>query len=270
MGLLNDAQNVADKPGELASKTLDEPPAEAVYNHGSFDGIEDREEYRAGGFHPVHLGDKLSDSGRYHVIHKLGNGGFGTVWLCRDTESGRLVALKILIASASQDDCMELRIGDWLEECRLEDPVPPVLAHIAAPLDHFWIDGPNGRHLCLVMPVLGPSIDKAWRKLTEPDKQLPKAALQASRALQFLHERGICHGGMYNFNLSDDMKNAHAIQTFDRRTFFCAHKDLTISATKISTHYSASRSAIHFFSPTAAVQVHRPRSTLSFLPVCVV
>ena len=39
--------------------------------------------YRQGGFHPVCLGDTFKD-GRYKVHHKLGWGGFSTVWLVRD------------------------------------------------------------------------------------------------------------------------------------------------------------------------------------------
>lgn len=39
--------------------------------------------YRPGGFHPVCLGDTFKD-GRYKIYHKLGWGGFSTVWLARD------------------------------------------------------------------------------------------------------------------------------------------------------------------------------------------
>ena len=41
--------------------------------------------YREGGYHPVHLGDRLQDD-RYVVVHKLGWGLNGTTWLARDRE----------------------------------------------------------------------------------------------------------------------------------------------------------------------------------------
>lgn len=41
--------------------------------------------YRPGGYHPVTLGDKFN-AGRYAVFHKLGWGGFSTVWLAFDRE----------------------------------------------------------------------------------------------------------------------------------------------------------------------------------------
>lgn len=41
--------------------------------------------YQCGGYHPVTLGDIFKD-GRYKVHHKLGWGGFSTVWLAFDRE----------------------------------------------------------------------------------------------------------------------------------------------------------------------------------------
>lgn len=42
--------------------------------------------YQPGGYHPVSLGDTF-ENGRYSVGHKLGWGGFSTVWLAKDTVS---------------------------------------------------------------------------------------------------------------------------------------------------------------------------------------
>ena len=39
--------------------------------------------YRRGGYHPIRLGDLLKD-GRYKVLHKLGWGGYSTIWAARD------------------------------------------------------------------------------------------------------------------------------------------------------------------------------------------
>lgn len=39
-----------------------------------------------GGYHPIALGDTLRD-GRYKVLHKLGWGGYSTVWAARDQRS---------------------------------------------------------------------------------------------------------------------------------------------------------------------------------------
>jgi hypothetical protein len=46
-------------------------------------GAEPLSGYKAGGYHPVHLGDKLC-GGRYKVLHKLGWGSYATIWLARD------------------------------------------------------------------------------------------------------------------------------------------------------------------------------------------
>jgi hypothetical protein len=46
------------------------------------------EKYTPGGYHPVTLGD-LFHSERYKVSHKLGWGGFSTVWLAFDREYGQ-------------------------------------------------------------------------------------------------------------------------------------------------------------------------------------
>jgi len=67
---------------------------EGVFKPASYDDLEDPEQYMAGGLHPVHLGDLLGNSNQYKVIHKLGSGGFATVWLCRDLEKDVYTALK--------------------------------------------------------------------------------------------------------------------------------------------------------------------------------
>ena len=59
-------------------------------NDSEDEGIED---YKIGGYHPVHIGEVLIN--RYVVIQKLGWGHFSTVWLCKDFKFDTYVAVKI-------------------------------------------------------------------------------------------------------------------------------------------------------------------------------
>ncbi|CAH0043643.1 unnamed protein product [Clonostachys solani] len=61
---------------------------------------EEVERYEKGGFHPVHLGDRY-DKGRYRIVHKIGSGGYSTVWLAFDSQLLTWVALKIVEADKS-------------------------------------------------------------------------------------------------------------------------------------------------------------------------
>ncbi|KAF4633603.1 hypothetical protein G7Y89_g4511 [Cudoniella acicularis] len=93
---------------------LDHTPATShgTYLAGIQDGVENIDDYQVGGYHPIHLGDRLGNAGRYHVIHKLSYGGFSTVWFCRDSQEGKSVAVKVLTADVSANDLPDLRLID--------------------------------------------------------------------------------------------------------------------------------------------------------------
>lgn len=151
---------------------------------------EDLEMYRAGGFHPVHLGDYYSDN-RYRIVHKLGAGGFSTVWLARDEMKNEWVALKIVAADDSTTaERKSILSRNFAISCGGETKF--VIEH-----EQFVIQGPNGRHICFVLPVLGPSVSQLSSGLFS--RIMPSlarwAGYQATEALAELHEKGICHGG---------------------------------------------------------------------------
>jgi serine/threonine protein kinase len=56
---------------------------ETRFKHIDLGDFEDLEDYRPGGYHPVHFHDRFKHD-RYEVIRKLGDGAFSTVWLAID------------------------------------------------------------------------------------------------------------------------------------------------------------------------------------------
>jgi serine/threonine protein kinase len=152
---------------------------------------EDVEKYQRGGLHPVHLGDIYD--GRYRVVHKLGAGGFSTVWLARDDTEHRWVALKIVVADYSTSVSTKSQLSCHAASQCTSDAIFGFVVERR----HFTLDGPNGRHLCLVLPVLGPSASDLskgiYSRITPPLSR--RASYQATRALANLHAQGLCHGG---------------------------------------------------------------------------
>lgn len=163
--------------------------------------LERLQDYEPGGHHPVQLGDTLGDDGRYNVVHKLGHGGFANVWLCRDVRAqplARYVALKILMAEVSVEECSELRVMQFRVWHDAESASSSKGAeYVCLPLDKFDIDGPNGTHYCFVYPVLGPKVSLGLcRGSEDPDLVLRSVCLKVVEAIAFLHTHEICHGGM--------------------------------------------------------------------------
>lgn len=143
--------------------------------------------YEPGWFHPVHLQDVYDL--RYTVVHKLGFGGLSTVWLARDSLGDEWVALKILATEPSTTCTARPSI--------LDDDDIKSSALFCIPKREFWIDGPNGRHLCLVLPVVGPSCSSLSKGIYSRMKPVLAADIgrQAVKATALLHSKGFCHGG---------------------------------------------------------------------------
>lgn len=164
-----------------------------TYLDGIDEDLEPLIEYRECGFHPIHIGDTLGENGRYRVIHKLGHGGSGTVWLCRDSLIPGYVAVKVMSGDISTEN-MPTRALEKL------DRSAPGAEYINMPLDIFSVEGPNGTHQCIVLPVLGPCVSPSlWHTMKrDPGLVLRNMAYQVAMAMNFLHKNGICHGGGYS------------------------------------------------------------------------
>ncbi|OJD24178.1 CMGC/SRPK protein kinase [Blastomyces percursus] len=158
--------------------------------------------YRQGGYHPVALGECLK-AGRYKVLHKLGWGGYSTVWAARDQRLYKIIYVAIKISVAE-------RIHD--EETRELQPMRELAAHhlclehTVHMLDDFDLKGPNGSHKCLVYELLGPNIPDII-DVHFPDGRLPGKlakviAKQSLIGLDSLHQQNIGHGDLHTRNLA--------------------------------------------------------------------
>ncbi|KAI9670219.1 MAG: hypothetical protein M1831_006433 [Alyxoria varia] len=177
------------------------------------------ERYRPGGYHPVHIGDKFKN-GRYRVAHKLGWGGYSTVWLAHDAETSRLVALKFLVAETStitQESSILRQISTETHQHRGKE-------HLGKLLDQFDFDGPNGTHKCLSLEVEGPSVQALVQRY--PLQRLPGAlawtiSKQICLALDFLHSVSICFGDLHSGNImvspgQDGFRDPTVLDSFPR------------------------------------------------------
>ncbi|OAX80213.1 hypothetical protein ACJ72_05460 [Emergomyces africanus] len=151
--------------------------------------------YRQGGYHPVALGECLK-AGRYKVLHKLGWGGYSTVWAARDQRLYKIiyVAIKISVAERNHDE--ETRELQTMRELATHHLC---LKHTVHMLDDFDLKGPNGSHKCLVYELLGPNIPDII-DVHFPDGRLPGKlakviAKQSLIGLDSLHQQNIGHGG---------------------------------------------------------------------------
>eukprot|EP00079_Xenopus_tropicalis_P025595 XP_012818982.1 PREDICTED: SRSF protein kinase 1 isoform X6 [Xenopus tropicalis] len=153
------------------------------------DEQEDPNDYCKGGYHHVKIGDLFC--GRYHVIRKLGWGHFSTVWLSRDLQAKRFVAMKV-VKSAEHYTETALDEIKLLRSVRNTDPTDPNRERVVQLLDDFKISGANGTHVCMVFEVLGHHLLKWIIKSNYQGVPLPcvKSIIrQVLQGLDYLHSK---------------------------------------------------------------------------------
>lgn len=157
------------------------------------DDVEYLEQYRAGGYHPTFI-DNSFQEGRYNVVHKLGYGGYSTIWLARDHQQHRYVSLKIKASSALSPP----RENQIMRQLGNHDAKEEERQFVPKLLDEFSIAGPNGKHSCLVGEPAGLNISASKEMSTNwkfPVESARSIAAQLAMGLLYIHNRGICHGG---------------------------------------------------------------------------
>jgi hypothetical protein len=150
---------------------------------------EPRDRYDSGRlYYPVCIGEVLAK--RYRIVHKLGFGGFSTVWMAYDMKEGKDVALKIL--TQGKDGEKEYFAQDDIIR-RVRDRSNLVTFHAT-----FQLRGRNNDlYRVLVLPLMGPNLEMT--RLEMPVSTHMSFRMSAARqllvALKGLHDAGIVHQG---------------------------------------------------------------------------
>lgn len=164
--------------------------------------------YVASCYCPVEIGEIFQE--RYQVVGKLGYGVTSTVWLARDLryvsirssvldqllidDSERQhVALKLYVRSETAEDELNTEIGIY-ERIKNSSKDHLGRSAVRSLLDTFVVNGPSGRHRCLVHQPLWESALKL--KHRNDVRRLPKPVIafllkRLFHALDYLH--GECH-----------------------------------------------------------------------------
>ena len=177
---------------------------------------EEISKYRPGGFHPVCLGNSFKD-GRYKIHHKLGWGGYSTVWLAKDrmyVAPNRAFWISLMDSRCEQWVSIKIKTADSSKQSRelhnlqslaADSHRNPQSKYIVQLLDHFFHQGPNGTHQCLVFELLGPTVDAVVEDIHQGEDVLePENILRVSKqlleAITYMHEIGYTHGGTLGCN----------------------------------------------------------------------
>jgi Tol biopolymer transport system component len=136
--------------------------------------------------------------GAYDVIAKLGEGGMGEVYRCRDVKLGREVALKILPAAFAADT---ERLRRFEREARtLAALNHPHIAQIYGVEDGLDESGHHARALVMEL-VEGPDLGERLKAGPLPLDEALSIARQVAEALEAAHEAGIIHRDLKPANI---------------------------------------------------------------------
>ncbi|KAK1836722.1 serine/threonine protein kinase [Podospora conica] len=182
---------------------------------------EGRDAYKPGGLHPVYIGDVYAD--KYEVMSKIGWGKYSTVWLVKDLSKGphdehRFRALKVLAefvySSTVTPHIFEREI---LRKFRDGDRQHVGYNHVCHLVDDFELTGPNGNHVCLVLELMGESLQtfEDWFEDEEtfPTDIMKRFSYQLVCALGFAHENKVIHCDIKTDNIFVKMLDTSQIES---------------------------------------------------------
>jgi serine/threonine protein kinase len=129
---------------------------------------------------------------KYEIIEKLGQGGMASVYLARDRDLDRKVAVKVIHAPVIDDAVRERMLLEAKVIARLEHPgILPI---------HDLGFLPDGRIYYVMKLVRGRRLDEFISETTPLPERL-RLFLQVCNAVAFAHSRGVIHRDLKPSNI---------------------------------------------------------------------
>ncbi|KAF5639273.1 cmgc kinase [Fusarium sp. NRRL 52700] len=154
------------------------------------DACEPVDRYEEGLYLPICIGEVIAD--RYRIEHKLGHGGFSTVWMAHDMDKGKDVALKIMTANFGGE--REFLMQNEIIGCVSDT------SRLLIYQDAFLLPGAGRNpHRVLVFPLKGPNLRDYARETSTIVRR--SAAKQLLQALKALHDGGMVHRDLNSANV---------------------------------------------------------------------
>ena len=152
-----------------------------------------------------HVGRVLG--GRYRLLAPIGTGGSAHVYLAEDSTLRRRVAVKLLHAALAEDE-------SFLRRFRAEAQAAAALNHPNVMRVFDWGEDEDGPYLVLEHLGGGSLRDvlDSGRRLSLP--QAASVAMQAAKALDYAHRRGLVHRDIKPANLLFDDEGRLCIADF--------------------------------------------------------
>jgi serine/threonine-protein kinase len=144
--------------------------------------------------------------GRCELIEELGRGGMGIVYLARDTDLGRVVALKRLLlgASATSRDIARFR-GEAESAARLDHPnIVPIHA----------VDSDASGPYFLMRYVEGTTLARRLSAGPLPPREAVLLLSPVARAIGYAHSRGVLHRDLKPSNILIDTEGRPYVVDF--------------------------------------------------------
>src|SRR5215470_5520825 len=164
----------------------------------------------------VHPGERIA--GRYEIVRRLGAGGMGAVFLAKDIDLERPVALKFLIAAASAGDIRARIFHEARAAARI---IHPNIALV------YEVGVHDGRAFLVMEYVEGENLAQMLKRERPSLEKILTVGRQLASALVVAHEKGIIHRDLKPANIQLardgsakilDFGVAHAMASVDEPT----------------------------------------------------